>query len=148
GDVAGTARTVDGEDRRVPCLKLFAHAHQRAHSSAGTRSAHRPVAKLGEDAGDVLAVKAAADHHRHLLAAKTKSGGDNATMPETPDSIRRSPAVAQAVWFADHGEAQGGADPADEQVSRPGDPPEQETLAKRKLPLAGRIFRARFELRR
>src|SRR5579864_5392157 len=128
-------------------LQFAAHADESAHRPAGARTTHGAKAELSQNAGDVLAIEAAADHHRHLLAAKSVAGGNHAAMPKAPNPVGRSPAVAQAIRLADNSEAQGGAKPADEQVSRPGDQPQGDPLAQSESTRVDLTFDRGFDLR-
>src|SRR5262249_9677650 len=99
GDVARAARAVDCERRGMAVFQFAAHAHQGAYRAVRARSAYRTVAELGQDARDVFAVKAAADHDRNLFAAKPVSGRNHAAMPETPDAVGGPEAITQTIRF-------------------------------------------------
>src|SRR5215831_21358853 len=95
--IARSAGPVDGKDRRVPFFQFTPHSHEGADSSPRTRPTHWTIAQLPQDASDVFAVKAAADHDRHLPPLEAVSSGYNAAMPEAPDASGRAPAIAEAV---------------------------------------------------
>src|SRR5215469_8024515 len=145
GDVTRAARAVDGEHSGVAVFQFAAHSDEGPNRSARTRPAYRAEAELLENARDIFAVKAAADHDRDLLAPETIACWNHATMPEAPDSAGRAPAVAQAVLFAHNSEAQRGTQAANEQISRPGNQPQRYPLAQRERAYLGAL-RPRFNL--
>ena len=130
GDIPGAAGPINGKGGAMALLQLLTHAEHRSHGAARTGAAHGNEPQLLDDAGNILAVKAAAGHHRKFSAPETIGRRNDATVPEAPDGGPRGAAlVGQAARFRDESVAQGRADGADQQITRPGDHPESSSTS-------------------
>src|SRR5436305_13264149 len=84
-DMARTARAINGESCDAPLLDLFMHLPQRTHAASRAGAADRAESQVLDDAGDVLAVEAAAGHHRYRGVALDVCRGKNALVSEPVD---------------------------------------------------------------
>lgn len=144
GYIDRPAWAIDGKAHRVPLVQFLLHANQCFHSVSGAGPSNGAKPELLDDAGNALAVKAAAGHYGNVSVPIAMRNGNHALMPEAINSQRAGPAIAQAALFHRRLEAKCGTYQADEQVSDPGDEPQQDPLAQgewaRVALMPGRIF--------
>src|ERR1700722_15257226 len=121
GDIARTARAVDGEAHVLPGFELAAHGDQALDCAARRTALRGAESQPFDHAASPLAVEIYGVHDDYSAIAPDPSGGKNAAVPERPASGLAFAANLDGVLDADDFDAQGGSNQADRPVDKPGD---------------------------
>ena len=141
GDIAWTARAIDGKRRVHAFCHAPRHHRKSAQASAGGTALGGAEAEVLDHAPRPLAVEVSRVHHHHAPIAPVPGGGNNAAMPEGGNHRHAPGARFPVVMHAQLFETQRGAKNANDGDHRRGDDRDLHPPPARELGQAGIVER-------